>query len=75
MIMVQLILSEEQVRQLRRAEDAAMVEFVDPEGNVVGGYVDKQTHEMVARILANRGKPATTLRTTEEVLAHLRSLE
>lgn len=72
--MVQLVLSDEQVKQLRRAEDAAVVELVDPAGNVVGDYVEKQTHEMVARILANRSKP-TTLRTTEEVLAHLKGLE
>jgi hypothetical protein len=72
MIMVQLVLSDEQMKLLERGE-SERVEILAPTGRVLGDFYCGFTPEEVQRALEVRKSNQPTF-TTEEVLAHLRSL-
>lgn len=71
MIMVQLVLSEEQMKLLER--ESERVEILAPTGRVLGDFYCGFTPEEVQRALEVRKSNQPTF-TTEEVLTHLRSL-
>lgn len=70
--MVQLVLSEEQVRLLK--ETHGPVELIDPSGKILGDFVPGLPTAELVKMLANRGKHQKTY-TTTEVLERLRELE
>jgi len=70
--MVQLILTEEQARTLRQAQET--VQLCDPRGIVLGRFQPEYGEELIAELRRRAAAPGPRF-TGEQVRSHLRALQ